>query len=156
MRTGVGFDAHALIRGHKLILGGVEIPFDKGLEGYSDADVLVHAVMDALLGAAGLKDIGHQFPTCDPAYKDISSIILLEQVGCLVASRSLVVKNIDSVLIAQEPKIQSYIGEMIHNIADALGIQDEQVMVKATTTDGLGFTGRGEGMAAYAVTLLEE
>ena len=156
MRTGVGFDAHALVHGRKLILGGVEIPFDKGLEGYSDADVLVHAVMDAILGAAGLRDIGHQFPTGDPAYWDISSISLLKQVRRLVESRSLVVKNIDSVLIAQEPKIQSYIGQMIHNIADALVIQDEQVMVKATTTDGLGSTGRGEGIAAYAVTLLEE
>jgi 2-C-methyl-D-erythritol 2,4-cyclodiphosphate synthase len=155
MRTGIGFDVHAFMPGRKLILGGVEIIFEKGLAGYSDADVLVHAVMDALLGAAGLKDIGHHFPTGDPAYKDISSITLLERVGRLVASEGLIISNIDSILIAQEPKVQSYIDEMRHNIACALDIRDKQVMVKATTTDGLGFTGRGEGMSAYAVTLLE-
>jgi 2-C-methyl-D-erythritol 2,4-cyclodiphosphate synthase len=156
MRTGIGFDAHALVKGRPLILGGVNVPYNKGLEGYSDADVLVHAIMDALLGAAGLKDIGQQFPTGDAAYKDISSIHLLEHVGRMVASKGLAIKNIDSVLVAQEPKIQTYVDEMRHVIAVALRIEDEQVMVKATTTDGLGFTGNGEGMAAYAVTLLEE
>ena len=156
MRVGIGYDAHVLITGWPLILGGVQVPYEKGLEGYSDADVLVHAIMDALLGAACLKDIGHQFPTGDPKYKDVSSIHLLEQTGRMVASKGFAIKNIDSILIAQSPKIASYIDEMRHNIAAALCIDGDQVMVKATTTDGLGFTGKGEGMAAQAVALLEE
>jgi 2-C-methyl-D-erythritol 2,4-cyclodiphosphate synthase len=156
MRMGIGYDVHALVVGRPLIIGGVRIQYEKGLEGYSDADVLVHAVMDALLGAAGLNDIGQQFPTGDPAYKGASSLHLLEHVGRMVAAQGFIVKNIDSVLIAQAPKIAPYAGEMRHNIASALRIEDEQVMVKATTTDGLGFTGKGEGMAAQAVALLEE
>jgi 2-C-methyl-D-erythritol 2,4-cyclodiphosphate synthase len=156
MRVGIGYDAHVLTAGRPLILGGVHVQYEKGLDGYSDADVLVHAVMDALLGAAGLKDIGHQFPSGDPAYKDASSIHLLEHVGRKISSQGLCVRNIDCVLIAQAPKIASCIDEMRHNIAAALRIEDEQVMVKATTTDGLGFTGKGEGMAAQAVALLEE
>ena len=156
MRVGIGYDAHVLMTGRPLVLGGVQVPFEKGLEGYSDADVLVHAIMDALLGAAGLKDIGHQFPTGNPKFEGVSSIILLEHTGRMVASKGFAINNIDCLLIAQSPKIAPYIDEMRHNVAAALRIDDDQVMVKATTTDGLGFTGKGEGMAAQAVALLEE
>jgi 2-C-methyl-D-erythritol 2,4-cyclodiphosphate synthase len=156
MKIGIGYDVHPLKAGRDLIIGGVQIPFKMGLSGYSDADVLVHAIMDALLGAAGLKDIGHQFPTGDPHYKDASSIHLLEHVGRLIATQGYAVKNIDSTLIAQEPKIAPYMDDMIVNISRALRVEREKVMVKATTTDGLGFAGKGEGMAAYAVALLEE
>ena len=156
MRAGIGYDAHPLVPGRPLILGGVEVPFEKGLEGYSDADVLVHAIMDALLGAAGLKDIGHQFPTGDPQYKDASSIHLLEHVGRKVSSQGYIIRNLDSTLVAQEPRITPYIDLMRHNIARALRIEDDQVMVKATTTDRLGFVGKGEGMAAMAVAMLSE
>ncbi len=156
MRTGIGYDVHPLVKGRPLVIGGVNIPFKKGLDGYSDADVLVHAIMDALLGAAGLKDIGQQFPSGDPKYKGISSISLLEEVKRLVASRGYVIKNVDSVLVAQEPKIAPYMDEMRSKIAAALRIEEDQVMVKATTTDRLGMAGRGEGMAACAVALLEE
>lgn len=156
MRAGIGYDVHPLITGRALVLGGVKVPFGKGLSGYSDADVLTHAIMDALLGAAGMKDIGHQFPTGDPEYKGVYSIDLLEKVGRMVCSRGFAIKNVDSVLIAQEPKIAPYIDEMCHKLSSALRIDIDQVMVKATTTDGLGFAGKGEGMAAYAVALLEE
>ncbi len=154
MRAGIGYDVHPLKSGRDLILGGVKIPFKKGLDGYSDADVLVHAIMDALLGAAGLKDIGHQFPSDDPQHKDAASIHMLEHVARKVASAGYSIKNIDSQLIAQEPKVAPYIDQMRHNIALALRIEEDQVMVKATATDGLGFVGRGEGMAAYAVAAL--
>jgi 2-C-methyl-D-erythritol 2,4-cyclodiphosphate synthase len=156
MRVGIGYDAHVLKTGLPLVLGGVNIPYEKGLEGYSDADVLVHAIIDALLGAAGLKDIGQQFPTGDTQYKGISSILLLERAGLMVGAEGFKIGNIDSILIAQAPKIAPYIDEMRHNIATALQIEDDRVMVKATTTDGLGFTGSGEGMAAQAITLLVE
>ena len=156
MRAGIGYDVHPLVPGRALVLGGVDVPFQKGLDGYSDADVLVHAIMDALLGAAGLKDIGYQFPTGDPRHKDASSIHMLEHVGRKVASAGYVIKNVDSTLIAEEPKVAPYIDQMRHNIALALRIEEDQVMVKATTTDGLGFAGRGEGMAAYAVAMLGE
>ncbi len=156
MRAGIGYDVHPLKPGRDLILGGVKIPFKKGLDGYSDADVLVHAIMDALLGAAGLKDIGHQFPSDDPQHKDAASIHMLEHVARKVASAGYSIKNIDSMLIAQEPKVAPYIDQMRHNIALALRIEEDQVMVKATATDGLGFVGRGEGMAAYAVAALGE
>ncbi len=156
MRAGIGYDVHPLKSGRALILGGVKVPFKKGLDGYSDADVLVHAVMDALLGAAGLKDIGHQFPSDDPQYRDAASIHMLEHVRRKVASAGYSIKNVDTMLIAQEPKIAPYIDQMRHNMAQALRIEDSQVMVKATATDGLGFIGRGEGMAAYAVAMLEE
>jgi len=156
MRAGIGYDVHPLKSGRALILGGVKIPYKKGLDGYSDADVLVHAIMDALLGAAGLKDIGHQFPSDDPQYKDAASIDMLEHVGRKVASAGYIIKNIDTMLIAQEPKVAPYIDQMRHNIAQALRIDEDQVMVKATATDGLGFVGRGEGMAAYAVAMLAE
>jgi len=156
MRAGIGYDVHPLVPGRALVLGGVDVPFRKGLDGYSDADVLVHAIMDALLGAAGLKDIGHQFPSGDPQHKGASSIHMLEHVGRKVASAGYIIKNIDSQLIAQEPKVAPYIDQMRHNIALALRIEEDQVMVKATSTDGLGFAGRGEGMAAYAVAMLAE
>jgi 2-C-methyl-D-erythritol 2,4-cyclodiphosphate synthase len=156
MRVGIGYDAHALVAGLPLVLGGVNVRYEKGLEGYSDADVLVHAIMDALLGAAGLPDIGVQFPSGDEQYRGISSIRLLERTGWLVVSKGFAINNVDSVLIAQSPKIAPFIDEMRHNIAAALQIADDRVMVKATTTDGLGFTGRGEGMAAQAIALLEE
>lgn len=156
MRAGIGYDVHPLVAGRDLVLGGVKLVFTKGLSGYSDADVLTHAIMDALLGAAGLKDIGHQFPSGDPQYKDAKSIDLLETVGRMVRSRGYVIRNVDSMLIAQEPKIADHIDEMCRRISGALRIDTDQVMVKATTTDGLGFIGRGEGMSAYAIALLEE
>ena len=156
MRAGIGYDVHKLVTGRRLILGGVEIPFDKGLSGHSDADVLTHAIMDALLGAAGLKDIGSQFPPDGPTYKDISSLILLDEVNKLVWEKGFIVVNIDAVIVAQQPKMLPFIDDMRRLISRRLGINSEQVMVKATTTDGLGFVGSGEGMAAYAVALVEE
>jgi len=156
MRIGIGYDVHPLEKGRKLVLGGVTVPFDRGLSGYSDADVLTHAVMDALLGAAGLKDIGHQFPTGDPRYKDAYSIDLLRKVGEMVAEQGYEIYNIDSTVVAQAPKIAQHIDEMRLKISRALNIDIKLVMVKATTTDGLGFAGKGEGIAAYAVTLIEE
>ena len=156
MRAGIGYDVHKLVTGRRLILGGVEIPFDKGLSGHSDADVLTHAIMDALLGAAGLKDIGNQFPSDDRQYKDISSLVLLDEVNKLVWEKGFIVVNIDAVIVAQQPKILPFIDDMRRLISRRLGINSEQVMVKATTTDGLGFVGSGEGMAAYAVALVEE
>ena len=156
MRIGVGCDVHPLIKGRKLILGGVEIPFEKGLGGYSDADVLVHAIIDALLGAAALPDIGRQFPAGAPQYKNASSIHLLAQAGRLVAARGYRISNIDSVLIAQAPVIAPYVNEMRAKIAAALCMEVEGVMVKGKSTDGLGLIGRGEGMGAEAVALLTE
>ncbi len=156
MRVGFGYDVHKLVPGRKLILGGVEVPFDKGLSGHSDADVLTHAIMDALLGAAGLRDIGYQFPPTNPGYKDISSLKLLDEVNKLIWDKGFVVVNIDAVIVAQEPKLSTFIEGMRDLLRRTLGLNLEQVMVKATTTDGLGFIGRGEGMAAYAVALLEE
>jgi 2-C-methyl-D-erythritol 2,4-cyclodiphosphate synthase len=156
MRAGIGYDVHKLVTGRRLILGGVEVPFAKGLSGHSDADVLTHAIMDALLGAAGLKDIGSQFPPEDPKYKDISSLLLLDEVNKLVWDKGFVVVNIDAVIVAQQPKISPYVEDIRRLISRTLGIDLQQLMVKATTTDGLGFVGRGEGMAAYAVALIEE
>jgi 2-C-methyl-D-erythritol 2,4-cyclodiphosphate synthase len=156
MRIGIGYDVHKFSEGRMLVIGGVSIPYSRGLLGHSDADVLVHAIMDALLGAAGIKDIGHQFPSSDPQYKDISSILLLERVGKMVKSKSYLIQNIDSVVIAEAPVLSPYIDEMRKNIANALDMRDYQVMVKATTTDGLGFTGRGEGIAAQAIAMLNE
>ena len=150
LRIGHGYDVHRLEEGRKLILGGVEIPWDRGLLGHSDADVLVHAVMDALAGASRLGDIGKLFPDTDPAYAGISSLKLLEEVGRLLAERGFAVVNIDAALLAQAPKIAPYKERMAENIAAALGIEPEQVNVKATTEEGLGFTGDGSGMAAHA------
>ena len=156
MRIGHGYDVHRLVEGRKLILGGVDIPWEKGLLGHSDADVLVHAVMDALTGAARLGDIGKLFPDTDPRYAGISSLKLLAEVGRLLGEKGFAVVNIDAVLLAQAPKVGPYRPQMAANIAAALGIDPEQVNVKATTEEGLGFTGEGSGMAAHAVALLEK
>ena len=156
LRIGHGYDVHRLVTERKLILGGVEIPWDKGLLGHSDADVLVHAVMDALTGAARLGDIGKLFPDTDPAYKGISSLKLLGEVGRLLGEKGFAVVNIDAALLAQAPKVAPYKARMAENIAAALRIEPEQVNVKATTEEGLGFTGDGSGMAAHAVVLLEQ
>ena len=156
LRIGHGYDVHRLVEGRKLILGGVDIPWEKGLLGHSDADVLVHAVMDALTGAARLGDIGKLFPDTDPRYAGISSLKLLAEVGRLLGEKGFAVVNIDAVLMAQAPKVGPYRPQMAANIAAALGIDPEQVNVKATTEEGLGFTGDGSGMAAHAVVLLEK
>ncbi|MBQ9346460.1 MAG: 2-C-methyl-D-erythritol 2,4-cyclodiphosphate synthase [Oscillibacter sp.] len=155
LRIGHGYDVHRLTEGRALVLGGMEIPWDKGLLGHSDADVLTHAVMDALAGAARLGDIGKLFPDTDPRYKGISSMKLLGDVGRLLAEKGWAVVNIDAVLLAQAPKIAPYKAQMAENMAAALGIDVEQVNVKATTEEGLGFTGDGSGMAAHAVALVE-
>ena len=156
LRIGHGYDVHRLVEGRKLILGGVDIPWEKGLLGHSDADVLVHAVMDALTGAARLGDIGKLFPDTDPRYAGISSLKLLAEVGRLLGEKGFAVVNIDAVLLSQAPKVGPYRPQMAANIAAALGIDPEQVNVKATTEEGLGFTGDGSGMAAHAVALLEK
>ena len=156
MRIGVGYDVHPLVEGRTLVLGGVEVPFEKGLAGHSDADVLVHAIMDALLGAAGLGDIGTHFPPSDAAYKDISSLTLLRRVGNLLEGDGWKVGNIDAVVVAERPMLSPFIQEMRNRIGDGLGIGQEQVAIKATTTEGLGYTGRGEGIAAHAVALVDQ
>ncbi len=156
MRIGMGYDVHKLTKGRRLILGGVDIPWEKGLLGHSDADVLIHAVMDALLGAAALGDIGQHFPDTDPAYSGISSILLLEHVAGLLKEKGYTVSNIDATIIAQKPKMAPYLPQMQEKIARALKISEARLNIKATTEEGLGFTGRGEGIAAQAVCLLEE
>ena len=154
MRIGQGYDVHRLVEGRKLIIGGVDIPYEKGLLGHSDADVLLHAVMDALLGAAALGDIGQHFPDSDERYKGISSIALLKKVGKILQENGYMIENIDSTVIAQRPKLLPYRPQMAENIAAALGIEKEQVSVKATSEEGLGFTGTGEGISAQAIALL--
>ena len=154
MRIGQGYDVHKLVEGRKLILGGVEIPYEKGLLGHSDADVLVHAVMDALLGAAALGDIGQHFPDTDPAYEGISSEKLLEHVASLLEKKGYGVGNIDAVIIAQKPKMAPHIPQMKENIAKALHMEPDCLNIKATTEEKLGFTGREEGIASQAVCLL--
>ncbi|MFQ7582497.1 MAG: 2-C-methyl-D-erythritol 2,4-cyclodiphosphate synthase [Pilosibacter sp.] len=154
MRIGQGYDVHRLVEGRTLIIGGVDIPYEKGLLGHSDADVLLHAVMDALLGAAALGDIGQHFPDSDERYKGISSIALLKEVGKILQENGYMIENIDSTVIAQRPKLLPYRPQMAENIAAALGIEKEQVSVKATTEEGLGFTGTGEGISAQAIALL--
>ena len=156
MRVGMGYDVHKLVENRKLILGGVEIPYEKGLLGHSDADVLLHAIMDALLGAAALGDIGKHFPDTDLKYKGISSVRLLEHVAGLLEEHKYIVENIDATIIAQRPKMRPYIENMRENIAEALHIELEQVNVKATTEEGLGFTGEGEGISSQAICLLEK
>ena len=156
LRIGHGYDVHRLVEGRKLILGGVDIPWEKGLLGHSDADVLTHAVMDALAGAARLGDIGKLFPDTDPAYAGISSLKLLVEVGRLLREKGYAVVNVDAVLLAQAPKVGPYRPQMADNLAQALGVGVEQINVKATTEEGLGFTGDGSGMAAHAVVLLEK
>ena len=154
MRVVMGYDVHKLVEGRKLILGGVEIPYEKGLLGHSDADVMLHAVMDALLGAAALGDIGLHFPDTDPKYKGASSIILLEHVGGLLEENGYVIENIDATVIAQKPKLRPYIEQMEQNVADTLRIAKNQVNIKATTEEGLGFTGAQEGISANAICSL--
>ena len=154
MRIGTGYDVHKLVEGRKLILGGAEIPYEKGLLGHSDADVLAHAVMDAILGAAALGDIGKHFPDTDEAYRGASSLVLMERVRDILAEAGYRVENIDSTVIAQRPKLAAYIETMRENMARALGLDADQVSVKATTEEGLGFTGSGEGIAAQAIALI--
>ena len=154
MRIGMGYDVHRLVEGRDLIMGGVNIPYEKGLLGHSDADVLLHAISDALLGAAALGDIGKHFPDTDPAYKGISSLILLQKVGELLEEKGFLIENIDATIIAQAPKMRPHIDTMRENIAQALGIMVEQVNVKATTEEGLGFTGSGEGISSQAICML--
>jgi 2-C-methyl-D-erythritol 2,4-cyclodiphosphate synthase len=154
MRVGMGYDVHKLVINRDLILGGVTIPFDKGLLGYSDADVLIHAIMDALLGAAALGDIGKHFPDTDPTYKGVSSIELLKQVKTLIDDKLYLIENIDATIIAQSPKMAPHIQQMVENIATALGLDNDRINVKATTEEGLGFTGLGEGISAQAICSL--
>jgi len=154
MRVGLGYDVHKLVKERKLILGGVEIPHNLGLLGHSDADVLLHAIMDALLGAAALGDIGRHFPDTDEAYRGISSMKLLEHVGCLIEKEGYIIENIDATVIAQKPKLSPYIDKMEENIAKVLKLQKNQVNIKATTEEGLGFTGSEEGISAQAICAL--
>lgn len=156
MRIGHGYDVHRLVEGRKLILGGVDIPWEKGLLGHSDADVLTHAVMDALLGAAGLGDIGKHFPDTDPAYAGADSLKLLEHVVGLLGERGFAVGNVDATILAQRPKLAPHIPLMRDNLAQVIGVDPGRVNVKATTEERLGFTGSGEGMAAHAVALIEK
>ncbi len=153
-RTGFGFDVHPLVENRELVLGGVTIPFHKGLLGHSDADVLVHAIIDALLGAAALGDIGTQFPDNEVKYKDISSLILLERTNKLIAEKGYEIGNIDTTIVLEKPKLKSFIPQIITKLSFVLKIEKSAVSVKATTTEGLGFTGRGEGVAAYATVLI--
>lgn len=156
MRVGMGYDVHKLVEGRRLILGGVNVPYEKGLLGHSDADVLTHAIMDALLGAAALGDIGKHFPDTDEQYRGASSIALLRHVKALLDKENYVIGNIDATVIAQRPKLAAFIPDMVMTISEALGLNENQVNIKATTEEGLGFTGRGEGISSQAVCLLEE
>jgi len=155
MRVGTGYDVHPLVAGRKLVLGGIEIPFEKGLDGWSDADVLVHAIIDALLGAAALGDIGRHFPPGEPEYKDISSVVLLEKAGEKLRENGWRVENIDATVVAEQPRLADYIEGMRRQVSGALGIEAGRVNIKASTSNGIGFVGRGEGVAAFAVALLE-
>ncbi len=156
MRVGVGYDVHPLVSGRRLVLGGVEIPFDKGLDGHSDADVLVHAIIDALLGATGLGDIGIHFPSTDVRYKDISSVSLLRKIVSLLQARGWHVSNVDVSVVAEQPRLAPFISEMRRILGDAMGIDTDCVGVKSTTSKGLGFLGEGKGIAVHAVALVEK
>ena len=156
MRVGMGYDVHKLVENRKLILGGVEIPYEYGLLGHSDADVLVHAVMDALLGAAALRDIGRHFPDNDPAYEGADSIELLKKVGEMLEERMYLIENIDATVIAQKPKLLPYIDTMVKNVAEALHLEEDQVNIKAATEEGLGFTGKKEGISAQAICCISK
>jgi 2-C-methyl-D-erythritol 2,4-cyclodiphosphate synthase len=156
LRVGVGWDSHALVSGRSLVLGGVDIPYDKGLSGWSDADVAIHAIIDALCGAADLGDIGTLFPCGEQGYKDMSSLVLLSKTNELLKTKGFVVANIDVTIIAQNPKLSPFIPEMRKRISRDLGVDSTQVTVKATTTNGLGFVGRGEGMVAHSVALIRK
>ncbi|MBA7479826.1 2-C-methyl-D-erythritol 2,4-cyclodiphosphate synthase [subsurface metagenome] len=155
MRVGIGYDVHPLTSGRRLVLGGVDIPFNKGLSGWSDADVLAHAIIDALLGAAALGDIGSHFPPGEPQYKDISSLTLLERVGDKLVENSWQIVNVDATIVAEQPKLRDFIDRMRRQLSQTLGIALNRVGVKASTSAQLGFVGRGEGIAAYAVALIE-
>jgi 2-C-methyl-D-erythritol 2,4-cyclodiphosphate synthase len=155
MRVGIGYDVHPLVSGRRLVLGGIEIPFDKGLSGWSDADVLTHAIIDALLGAAALGDIGSHFPPGEPHYKDISSLVMLERVKDELAEHDWQVDSIDATIVAEKPMLRDFINQMRRRLSDTLGIAPSQVSVKASTSNGLGFVGRGEGIAAWAVAVIE-
>ncbi|MDA8443068.1 MAG: 2-C-methyl-D-erythritol 2,4-cyclodiphosphate synthase [Peptococcaceae bacterium] len=156
MRIGFGYDVHRLVSGRELILGGVKVNYSKGLLGHSDADVLIHAIMDSLLGAAGLGDIGRHFPDSDEEYRGISSTALIQRVATLLHGAGFAVGNIDATIVAQQPRLAPYIPEMEHCIATAISVSQGQINIKATTTEGLGFTGCGEGIAAYAVASIVE
>ena len=156
MRVGMGYDVHKLVENRKLILGGVEIPYEYGLLGHSDADVLVHAIMDALLGAAALRDIGRHFPDNDPAYEGADSIELLKKVGEMLEERMYLIENIDATVIAQKPKLLPYIDTMVKNVAEALHLEEDQVNIKATTEEGLGFAGKKEGISAQAICCISK
>ncbi|MGO9556218.1 MAG: 2-C-methyl-D-erythritol 2,4-cyclodiphosphate synthase [Syntrophobacteraceae bacterium] len=156
MRVGFGYDVHRLVQGRPLILGGIEIPFEKGLLGHSDADVLLHAICDAMIGAAALGDIGTHFPDTSPEFKDISSLLLLQRTAALLTGRGLRLRNIDSTIVAQRPRLSSYIPRMVERIAGQIGLTSDCINIKAKTTETLGFAGREEGIAAYAVALVEE
>ena len=156
MRVGMGYDVHKLVENRKLILGGVEIPYEYGLLGHSDADVLVHAIMDALLGAAALRDIGRHFPDNDPAYEGADSIELLKKVGEMLEERMYLIENIDATVIAQKPKLLPYIDTMVKNVAEALHLEEDQVNIKATTEEGLGFTGKKEGISAQEICCISK
>ena len=156
MRVGMGYDVHKLVENRKLILGGVEIPYEYGLLGHSDADVLVHAIMDALLGAAALRDIGRHFPDNDPAYEGADSIELLKKVGEMLEERMYLIENIDATVIAQKPNLRLYIDTMVKNVAEALHLEEDQVNIKATTEEGLGFTGKKEGISAQAICCISK
>ena len=156
MRVGMGYDVHKLVENRKLILGGVEIPYEYGLLGHSDADVLVHAIMDALLGAAALRDIGRHFPDTAPAYEGADSIELLKKVGEMLEERMYLIENIDATVIAQKPKLLPYIDTMVKNVAEALHLEEDQVNIKATTEEGLGFTGKKEGISAQAICCISK
>jgi len=156
MRIGFGYDSHRLVEGRKLIIGGVEIPSDEGLMGHSDADVLLHAICDAILGAAGEGDIGRHFPDTDEEYRDISSLELLARVRDIAMKKGCIINNIDTTVVLESPKLKEYIGRMIIKIASSLVMESNRINIKATTNEGMGFTGRGEGIAAFAVVTLDK
>jgi len=155
LRIGIGYDAHPLVKGRKLVLGGVEIPFDTGLSGWSDADVLTHAIIDALLGAVALGDIGSHFPSGEPEYKDISSLTLLKTTRDKLEDSGFKIVNVDTTIVAEKPRLRDFIDQMRQQLSQTLGVAPSQVSVKASTANGLGFAGRGEGIAAYAVAMVE-
>jgi 2-C-methyl-D-erythritol 2,4-cyclodiphosphate synthase len=155
LRVGIGYDAHPLTPGRRLVLGGIDIPFDKGLGGLSDADVLTHAIIDALLGAAALGDIGSHFPPGEPQYKDISSLVLLKKVKDELAENGFKIVNVDATIVAEKPKLRDFIDRIRQQLSDTLGVAPSQVSVKASTANGLGFVGRGEGIAVYAIAMVE-
>ncbi len=156
MRIGFGYDSHRLVKGRKLIVGGVEIPCDRGLLGHSDADVLLHAICDAVLGAVGAGDLGRHFPDTDPAYKDIPSRELLIRVNCIAIKKGFRINNVDTTVVLENPKLKEYLEEMVINVAGILEMDRDRINIKATTNEGMGFIGRGEGVAAFAVVLIEE